>query len=86
MPLVPAEPGAQGLNWVNAPVHGRQRSTGTCCLGVVAVTLLMFVPSEWYEHYAAFDGPFVVLAVALPVARLLAVTRELGRLRRPSPG
>ena len=38
--------------------------------GVVVVTAMMFVPSEWYEHYAAFDGPFVVLAVALPVARL----------------
>ena len=33
---------------------------------------MMFAPSEWYEHYAAFDGPFVVLAVALPVARLAA--------------
>jgi hypothetical protein len=44
-------------------------------LGVVVVTVMMFLPSEWYEHYAAFDGPFVVLAVALPVGRLAAVTR-----------
>jgi len=44
-------------------------------LGAVVVTVMMFVSSEWYEHYAAFDGPFVVLAVALPVARLVAVTR-----------
>jgi alpha-1,2-mannosyltransferase len=40
--------------------------------GAVVVTAMMFVPSEWYEHYAAFDGPFVVLALALPVARLAA--------------
>jgi alpha-1,2-mannosyltransferase len=44
-------------------------------LGAVAVTLMMFVPSEWYGHYAAFDGPFVALAVALPIARIAAVTR-----------
>jgi alpha-1,2-mannosyltransferase len=44
-------------------------------LGVVVVTVMMFLPSEWYEHYAAFDGPFLVLAVALPVGRLAAVTR-----------
>ena len=47
--------------------------------GVVVVTVMMFVPSEWYEHYAAFDGPFLVLAVALPVARLAAA----GRSRAP---
>jgi hypothetical protein len=41
--------------------------------GVIVATVMMFVPSEWYEHYAAFDGPFVVLAVALPIARLAAV-------------
>ena len=43
--------------------------------GVVVITAMMFAPSEWYEHYAAFDGPFVVLAVALPVARLAAAPR-----------
>ena len=44
--------------------------------GVVVVTAMMFAPSEWYEHYAAFDGPFLVLAVALPVARLAAAGRS----------
>lgn len=42
--------------------------------GAVVITAMMFAPSEWYEHYAAFDGPFLVLAVALPVARLAART------------
>ena len=51
--------------------------------GLVVVTALMFAPSEWYEHYAAFDAPFVVLAVALPVARLAAAARD--RPGRPRP-
>jgi alpha-1,2-mannosyltransferase len=67
------------LTWRAAA--GGQNATGTPRLtaldryvlaGLVVVTAMMFVPSEWYEHYAAFDGPFVVLAVALPVARLAA--------------
>ena len=33
--------------------------------GAVIVTAMMFLPSEWYEHYAAFAGPFLVLLVAL---------------------
>jgi hypothetical protein len=39
---------------------------------------MMFAPSEWYEHYAAFDGPFLVLAVALAAARLAAGRRRTG--------
>ena len=49
--------------------------------GVVVTTVMMFVPSEWYEHYAAFDGPFVVLAVALPLARRPAAVQEPGRFQ-----
>jgi len=33
--------------------------------GSVIVTAMMFSPSEWYEHYAAFAGPFLVLLAAL---------------------
>jgi alpha-1,2-mannosyltransferase len=44
-------------------------------LGAVVVTLMMFAPSEWYEHYAAFDGPFLVMAVALAAARLVTASR-----------
>jgi hypothetical protein len=47
-------------------------------LGTVVVTGMMFSSSEWYEHYAAFAGPFVVLLIALSVARFAAV-----RKRRP---
>jgi hypothetical protein len=45
-------------------------------LGTVVVTAMMFSSSEWYEHYAAFAGPFVVLLIALAVARLAAVRRR----------
>jgi len=33
--------------------------------GAVLVTAMMFSPSEWYEHYAAFAGPSLMLLVAL---------------------
>jgi alpha-1,2-mannosyltransferase len=63
------------LAWVAGPARrgGRlDRLDWYVLLGVVVVTLMMFAPSEWYEHYAAFDGPFLVLAVALASARLAA--------------
>jgi hypothetical protein len=44
-------------------------------LGASVITLMMFAPSEWYQHYAAFDGPFLVLVAALPLARLAVGTR-----------
>ena len=33
---------------------------------------MLFSPSEWYEHYAAFAAPFLVVLVALSAARLFA--------------
>jgi Glycosyltransferase family 87 len=38
----------------------------------IAVTGMLFSPSEWYEHYAAFAGPFLIVLVALSAARLFA--------------
>ncbi len=38
----------------------------------IAVTGMLFSPSEWYEHYAAFAAPFLVVLVALSAARLFA--------------
>jgi alpha-1,2-mannosyltransferase len=38
----------------------------------VVVTGMLFSPSEWYEHYAAFAGPFLIVLVALSAARLFA--------------
>ncbi len=56
-------------------------------LGTVVATAMMFSPSEWYQHYAAFAGPFVVLLLALSVARLVAARRlrpgHAGRAGRP---
>ena len=39
---------------------------------LAAVAVMMFTPSEWYEHYAAFAGPFLLLALGLAAAWLLA--------------
>jgi alpha-1,2-mannosyltransferase len=38
----------------------------------VVVTVMLFSPSEWYEHYAAFAGPFLMVLLALSAARLFA--------------
>ena len=48
----------------------------------ITVTGMLFSPSEWYEHYAAFAAPFLVVLVALSAARLLAP----GQARKSPPG
>jgi hypothetical protein len=50
-------------------------------VATVAVTGMLFSPSEWYEHYAAFAAPFLVVLVALSASRLFAPGRA-GRDRR----
>ena len=46
------------------------------------MTGMLFSPSEWYVHYAAFAGPFLVVLLALSAARLFAP----GKPRREKPG
>jgi hypothetical protein len=41
----------------------------------IVVTGMLFSPSEWYVHYAAFAGPFLVVLLALSAARLFAPGR-----------
>ena len=41
-------------------------------IGTLAVVGLLFSPSEWYVHYAAFAGPFLAILIALAAARLVA--------------
>ena len=36
----------------------------------IVVVGMLFAPSEWYMHYAAFAGPFLVVLIALSAARL----------------
>jgi Glycosyltransferase family 87 len=36
----------------------------------VVVTGMLFTPSEWYVHYAAFAGPFLMVLLGLSAARL----------------
>jgi alpha-1,2-mannosyltransferase len=47
-------------------------------LGSVAVTALFLWPRLYYSHYSAFGGPFLALAIALPIGRLTA-RRVVGR-------
>jgi alpha-1,2-mannosyltransferase len=49
--------------------------------GSVVVTAMMFSPSEWYEHYAAFAGPFLMLLIALS-ATARRRQEAIGRPRR----
>lgn len=46
--------------------------------GAVAITAMLLWPSLYYPHYGAFDGPFLGLAVALPVG-LLTTGRSPGQ-------
>jgi hypothetical protein len=39
-------------------------------IGVLAVMLLFLWPQLYYPHYGAFEGPFLALALALPVGLL----------------
>ena len=50
-------------------------------IATVVVTGMLFSPSEWYEHYAAFAAPFLVVLVGLSAARLFA-PRKAGPDRR----
>jgi len=48
----------------------------------IAVIGMLFTPSEWYVHYAAFAGPFLLILVGLSAARLFTP----GKPRRDKPG
>ena len=49
--------------------------------GAFAVTAMFLVPRLYYSHYGAFSGPFIALAVALPVG-LLSARRAAGPVTR----
>ena len=60
-------------------------ATGTCALVVAA----FLWPADFYYHYAGFLAPFLALALALPLSRLLAAlpaggTRRWRALLRPA--
>jgi len=48
----------------------------------IVVTGMLFSPSEWYVHYAAFAGPFLVILVGLSAARFFTP----GKSRRDKAG
>ena len=55
-------------------------ATGTCALVVAA----FLWPSDFYYHYPGFLAPFLALALALPLSRLLAALPTGGTRRWPA--
>jgi hypothetical protein len=53
--------------------------------GAAATTAMFLVPSFFYSHYGAFAGPFLGLAVALPVGLLATGLSPAGRAARRMP-
>jgi hypothetical protein len=54
----------------------------------LAVAGMLFSPSEWYVHYAAFAGPFLAILIALTAARFAAArpaARKPARKRARNP-
>jgi Glycosyltransferase family 87 len=56
--------------------------------GTTVLTIIAFLwPADFYYHYAGFLAPFLALAVALPVARLVGALRPAaGEDARQHPG
>ena len=46
---------------------------------------MLFSPSEWYEHYAAFAAPFLVVLVALSAARPVRAGRQVELAKPEEP-
>jgi Glycosyltransferase family 87 len=72
------------IAWLRAGHAGRRalaldRFALTCTL---VVTAMLFLPSEWYVHYAAFAGPFLAVLVGLSAGRLAAAWRPAVRTPR----
>jgi hypothetical protein len=53
----------------------------TATFAVVVVAFLW--PSDFYNHYAAFLAPFLALAIALPLSRVLGAAQVTGARARP---
>ena len=53
----------------------------------IVVTGMLFSPSEWYVHYAAFAGPFLAVLVGLSAGRLVAARHPPAEepVKKPRP-
>ena len=54
----------------------------------IVVVAMLFSPSEWYVHYAAFAGPFLVVLIGLSAGQLYprpAWARTAGEETDPDP-
>jgi len=72
------------IAWLRARRAGVRATTldWFALVSTIVVTGMLFSPSEWYVHYAAFAGPFLMVLLALSAARLFAP----GKPRRERPG
>lgn len=66
-----------GIAWLRAWRAGNPATAldWFALVSTFVVIGMLFSPSEWYEHYAAFAAPFLVVLLALSAARLFAPAR-----------
>jgi alpha-1,2-mannosyltransferase len=62
------------IAWLRARRAGSRATTldWYALICTFVVTGMLFSPSEWYVHYAAFAGPFLAVLVGLSAGRLVA--------------
>jgi alpha-1,2-mannosyltransferase len=80
--------GSYAAVWRLTPEPDRRAARLTPLDGFVLVSAVIIVaaflwPVDFYYHYAAFFAPFLALAVALPVARLVRAARPVLTRRWP---
>ena len=72
-----AAAGAGASLWATVASRRLPPALETFALFTTALVAIAFlVPNDYYYHYAAFLGPFLALAVVLPVSRLASVLRS----------
>ncbi len=72
-----AAAGAGASLWATMASRRLPPALETFALSTTALVAVAFlVPNDYYYHYAAFLGPFLALAVVLPVSRLASVLRS----------
>ena len=75
------------IAWVRARRAG-SRATALDWFALVTTVVvigMLFSPSEWYVHYAAFAGPFLVILLGLSAARLFTPGQPRGDKPRKVP-
>jgi alpha-1,2-mannosyltransferase len=66
--------------WLRARRNGSEATAldWFALVTTIVVVAMLFSPSEWYAHYAAFAGPFLVVLLGLSAARLFTPGQPRG--------